>query len=652
MIKSWQFRNNTVQPSSPSTTPSTFKHLIPSISILNFPISATTNNNNNNKTNDSIEDDSQSSSPPPPLFDCNDDDHVNDAHPECPRAIRPVQILTERLEGWQLLVKQLYDYFGQLATTESQVAKAYERMNNFGHYQNDDNNDRSTFLGSHLTCMHGIRHICMAWETHHVDTAKGHAMLSNYLEMHVIPTLATMKRELKSMIRSVHTDDRLRLSTLAKMRREAKRRLQRLEKQLLFFEQYPQHGHAKQDPWLHVAVVQHMLKVYHQTNKMHETILRLQKEVMITEQQFIQDFRQLCQDIYNVREQTALGIDPGYEKMIQAVESVATDDDWNDFCQHHKHDLISENARFLHPDQLEYPNHTHPLVQPIFAARMERNSNFLHRWHEYIYVLTPAGFLHEYKSSRSYPNKPDASIFVPHYNVSTLSTNLHHNLIFQLQAQERHHLQEYMPPTSSSASTASSSLSFTSVLSEPRGRNRSMNSKTLTFRAKSASDMQAWLEHLTELSYRYRPSVSYSAPPFSQPNNATNPEVLITSPTMTVVDKQQGLHPSSSSSSSSHRDTNTVSIPEKESQQDPMPTSIIAPMIVPQDTSNAATASILPSNDDNKSSSSLVDQQQATKEHASPIISSPLSGCRSESNSSKDRPFILMGVCLPEDMQS
>lgn len=253
MIKSWHFRNNTIQPSSPSTTPSTFKHLIPSISLLNFPIStATTTTTNTNKPDDSIDDDSQSSSssppPPPPLFDCNDGDHDNDANSECPRAIRPVQILTERLEGWQLLVKQLYDYFGQLAATESQVAKAYERMNNFS--QHDDSKDQSTFLGSHLTCMHGIRQICIAWETHHIDTAKGHAMLSNYLEMHVIPTLATMKRELKSMIRSVHTDDRLKLSTLAKMRREAKRRLLRLERQLAFFEQYPQHGHAKQDPWL------------------------------------------------------------------------------------------------------------------------------------------------------------------------------------------------------------------------------------------------------------------------------------------------------------------------------------------------------------------------------------------------------------------
>ncbi|CDH49689.1 predicted protein [Lichtheimia corymbifera JMRC:FSU:9682] len=396
-----------------------------------------------------------------------------------------------------------------------------------------------------------------------------------------------------------------------------------------------------------------MLKVYHQTNKMHETILRLQKEVMITEQQFIQDFRQLCQDIYHVREQTALGIDPGYEKMIQAVESVATDDDWNDFCQHHKEDLISENARFLHPDQLEYPNHTHPLVQPLFAARMERNSNFLHRWHEYIYVLTPAGFLHEYKSSRSYPNKPDASIFVPHYNVSTLSTNLHHNLIFQLQAQERHHLQEYMPASSSSgASTASSSLSFTSVISEPRGgRHRSMNSKTLTFRAKSASDMQAWLEHLTELSYRYRPSVSYSAPPFSQPSNATNPEVLITSPTMTVVDKHQQQQQIVNSTSQGDTTTTTTTTttdsvtPEKESQQPHH--SIIAPMIVPssQDTTDV-------SNDVDDKASSLVDQQQ----HTSPIISSPLSGCLSEPPSSptkeQERPFMLMGVCLPEDMQS
>lgn len=267
--------------------------------------------------------------------------------------------------------------------------------------------------------------------------------------------------------------------------------------------------------------------------------------------------------------------------------------------------------------------------------------------------MIQAGFLHEYKSSRSYPNKPDASIFVPHYNVSTLSTNLHHNLIFQLQAQERHHLQDYMPASSSSgASTASSSLSFTSVISEPRGsRHRSMNSKTLTFRAKSASDMQAWLEHLTELSYRYRPSVSYSAPPFSQPTNATNPEVLITSPTMTVVDKQQ-VTSHGDSTTTTTTTTESATSDEKESQQPHR--SIIAPMIVPSSQDKDTTHSNASNDDvDDKAPSSLVDQQQ----HPSPIISSPLSGCLHESPSSSStkeqkRPFMLMGVCLPEDMQS
>ena len=72
-----------------------------------------------------------------------------------------------------------------------------------------------------------------------------------------------------------------------------------------------------------IAVVNQMLKVYHQTNKMHETVFRLQKEVMISEQRIVQEFRQLCQDMITIQEQqTCLGIESHLQHIIRCCYSL------------------------------------------------------------------------------------------------------------------------------------------------------------------------------------------------------------------------------------------------------------------------------------------------------------------------------------------
>lgn len=241
-----------------------------------------------------------------------------------------------------------------------------------------------------------------------------------------------------------------------------------------------------------------MVKVYRQENKIHETVLRLQRETLISEEQLVEEFRRLCQHIYSMRETSTLGTDRGLESIMETFNNIKMDSDWLHFCQQHNDHLVSETAAFRHPDHLQYPNHSHALLQPIFAARMERKSIILHHWHEYIYVLTPAGFLHEYRNGKSYPSKPDATIFVPHYNVSSLSTNLHHNLIFQLQ------------PHSASRNLLRNQGCPTVLPKEWRTtkpRLGCVDRFTWTLRAKSAEDMESWVQHLTESSERYRPSV-------------------------------------------------------------------------------------------------------------------------------------------------
>jgi hypothetical protein len=258
-----------------------------------------------------------------------------------------------------------------------------------------------------------------------------------------------------------------------------------------------------------------MVKVYRQENKIHETVLRLQRETLISEEQLVEEFRRLCQHIYSMREASTLGIDRGLESIMETFNNIKMDSDWINFCQQNNDHLVSETAAFRHPDHLQYPNHSHALLQPIFAARMERKSIILQHWHEYIYVLTPAGFLHEYRSGKNYPSKPDATIFVPHYKVSSLSTNLHHNLIFQLQ------------PHAASRNLLKNQGCTTVLPKEWRTskpRLGCVDRWTWTLRAKSAADMESWIEHLTYSSERYRPpTINHLAPHVGSPP----PEIVV-----------------------------------------------------------------------------------------------------------------------------
>ncbi|KAI8890950.1 hypothetical protein K501DRAFT_148399, partial [Backusella circina FSU 941] len=430
------------------------------------------------------------------------------------KGIQPVRLLIERLEAWCLLSKRLLHHFEVLASVETRVAKNYRKLervmifpttNNTKklHYRHErilnynqiEDRYPSRLLQIHFAFTGGIRGVCDAWQTYHTDASKDHSEFATFLRSEAIPALSNIKRELKWMIKSIRGDDRLSLGKLTTLKQEAARRLKRLDRQLVFFNEHPYHGYCKIDPWLvNAGVVKQMIKVYHQENKVHETVLRLQREILISEEQLVEEFRRLCQHVYSMRESSTLGIDKGLESIMQTFNSVTMDSDWRNFCQQNSEHLVPENAAFRHPDHLQYPNHSHPLLQPIFSARMERRSPLLNRWQEYIYVLTPAGFLHEYHNGRNYPSNPDTSIFVPHYKVSSLSTNLHHNLVFQLQPHKasRNLLSDQGHPTLLPKEWRTS-----------KSRLGIHDRFTWALRAKSAADMDQWIHHLTQVSNRY-----------------------------------------------------------------------------------------------------------------------------------------------------
>ncbi|KAI9345941.1 hypothetical protein BD770DRAFT_303454, partial [Pilaira anomala] len=155
----------------------------------------------------------------------------DDALPGTPtQGIRPVQLLVERLEAWYTLSKRLFHHFKVLASRR---------------FYRDER-----LLQIHFAFQGGVRGVCDAWQDYHGNTIKDHAEFATFLRTEAIPTLANIKRELKWMIKSIRADDRLSLSTLTDLKREAADRLKQLDRQLVFFDEHPYHGSSKIDPWL------------------------------------------------------------------------------------------------------------------------------------------------------------------------------------------------------------------------------------------------------------------------------------------------------------------------------------------------------------------------------------------------------------------
>jgi hypothetical protein len=182
----------------------------------------------------------------------------DDAHPgHQDQGIQPVRLLVERLEAWHLLAKRLLHHFELLASIETCVAKTYRQMDRAQPlntrrpvYKKKRFYKDERLLQVHFAFEGGVRHICKAWQTHHLKTANEHSDYATLLRNDAIPTLSNIQRELKWMIKSIQADDRLSLAALTKLKQEAAKRLKRLDRQLVFFDEHPHHGHSKKDPWL------------------------------------------------------------------------------------------------------------------------------------------------------------------------------------------------------------------------------------------------------------------------------------------------------------------------------------------------------------------------------------------------------------------
>jgi hypothetical protein len=93
--------------------------------------------------------------------------------------------------------------------------------------------------------------------------------------------------------------------------------------------------------------------------------------------------------------------------------TLTPDREWIAFAARSDH-LLDPDTPLRNPEHIEYPSKEDPSVVPVQVGMLERKRRFTRAYKEGYYVLTPAGYLHEYGSSDPLTQTgPIFSLFLP-----------------------------------------------------------------------------------------------------------------------------------------------------------------------------------------------------------------------------------------------
>ncbi|KAL8280162.1 hypothetical protein RQP46_007492 [Phenoliferia psychrophenolica] len=100
------------------------------------------------------------------------------------------------------------------------------------------------------------------------------------------------------------------------------------------------------------------------------------------------------------------------------VASVSPETEWSHFQELNY--LIPPTTPARDLSQITFPGQDNPATLPIMEGVLERKKRFVRNWKEAFFVLTPAGYLHEYRSAASPQSAPYLSLSLPHATLGPL----------------------------------------------------------------------------------------------------------------------------------------------------------------------------------------------------------------------------------------
>ena len=198
------------------------------------------------------------------------------------------------------------------------------------------------------------------------------------------------------------------------------------------------------------------------------------------EEGIVRAIQSAWQTFYEWQSRVSPSVQDTWRTLGQHIASLALDQEWISFSARSDH-LLDPETPLRNPEAVNYSSKKDPLVIAAHTGYLERKKRSTRMYRESYYVLTPAGFLHEYSSSDpTQSTSPLFSLFLPMCTLGHVSAPTEKSHKFHIEG--RH---------DGSGTTKTGSLRICS------------GQHAWSFRARSHEDMMEWWNDVRMLCERY-----------------------------------------------------------------------------------------------------------------------------------------------------
>ncbi|KAJ7087598.1 hypothetical protein B0H15DRAFT_298692 [Mycena belliarum] len=325
-----------------------------------------------------------------------------------PNDLRPSDILIERFVAWKAIVKQLIAYFEGLADIQNNTAKELTKL---GAVIQVPFRAGNQFLGEN-----GLQDIYYDIRDKTRAIADQHANLGRTIDSSIVQHLQKLRAEIKAHIKNVQNDTGKLATNVAKERALSTRVIADLTASISSFKNTPMSVTAKSDPYVaNAAVMRQLTKQVHEENLLQKSIIIMQQNSAHFEEGIVRALQSAWATFDEWRARMDVAVAALYGELAAHTARLAPDREWLAFAGRSDH-LLDPETPLRDPRAIQYPSRGDPSVQAVHTGLLERKKRYTRAYRERFFVLTPAGFLHEYASSDPFApggREPMFSLFLP-----------------------------------------------------------------------------------------------------------------------------------------------------------------------------------------------------------------------------------------------
>lgn len=160
-------------------------------------------------------------------------------------------------------------------------------------------------------------------------------------------------------------------------------------------------------------------------NATRQDILAVQENFSQFESHIVQVIQQGIGQFYTVMAQQSDSQKQLYGSMVQNIQKQDPLFEWNNFVRHNNQLLIDPSAPQRTLQNVSFVGQNHSATQALCQGALERKQGLLKKYEPSVYAITPAGFLHEFKSDDDMAKdpSPEMSLYLPDCTVGGINGN-------------------------------------------------------------------------------------------------------------------------------------------------------------------------------------------------------------------------------------